>query len=562
MARKSRKTIHNTVTSAPAVRRFKTAIYARLSAENSGKDDNQDAIKNQVAVCREFILQNSELVLTDTYVDNGQKGTSFDRPQFNRLMEDIKSGKIECLVVRDLSRFGRDYIETGTYLERVFPSIGLRFISVNEHYDSFTNDGTNEDLMIPLQNMINGIYAKDISRKTFSSHRTRFLSGEFKRNILPYGYYLDETRFKILIDQEAARFVRLIFQWKIEGKSIKSIISSLEEMQAPNARVRKAKTGVQTGDVSSYSGWHYSTVRNILKNHMYIGQTVIGKKVRSLFKGVICEEIKDPNKWIVLDNTHDAIIAKDAFEKVQEIMAAASEKKKKSMAKTEEKRRSLVDLFKGKIFCADCGTTMTFIRIVDGNNCNASYKCTLYSRKKECSIHSINHKLLYEKVLTAIQMQVMVALDYEKLLFKLRDSESERSIRDKQNANIRSLNLRLNGIQRKRAKLYKDFSCNLLDTEEYNFANQSYQDEAKRLGMLREEAILRKAEFDQALSSENKWITLMKSVSTAKELSQGLVDQCVERVIVHENGDIELVMKYADIYAFTVASVREVCEVA
>ena len=165
MARKSRKiAAAEPVCEAAPLQIFPTAIYARLSVENSGKSEKVDVITNQIEICKSYIAGCPYLDLVDVYVDNGRTGTVFDRPEFNRLMTDIKSGRIKCLVVRDLSRFGRDYIETGTYLERIFPQIGLRFIAIKEHYDNFDTDGSNESLMIPLQNMINALYSKEPSR--------------------------------------------------------------------------------------------------------------------------------------------------------------------------------------------------------------------------------------------------------------------------------------------------------------------------------------------------------------------------------------------------------------
>ncbi len=383
MGRKKRTVLQkNEVIAKPINEPLNTGIYARLSAENSHKNDDGNAIENQVEACRNFINENPQLILADTYIDNGKTGTNFDRPEFNRLINDIEKGKIKCLVVRDLSRFGRDYIETGTYLERVFPDLGLRFISVNEKYDSSLMDSSNESLMIPLQNMINGIYAKDISRKVSTAHQTRFLSGEFKRNTLPYGYMLDETRRKVIVDEATAEFVRLIFTLRANGKSIKEIISTLNELNAPNPKVRKAEINVQKGNVSNSNGFHYSTIQNILKNHTYLGHTVIGKKVRAFYRGIICEDVKDESKWIFLENTHQPIISEELFYTVQEIRRLASENKAKKMKETAKKRAQLNNLFTGKIYCADCLSPLTFNRLVDRNNFNAYYKCSKYIKKK------------------------------------------------------------------------------------------------------------------------------------------------------------------------------------
>ena len=213
---------------------------------DSGKSEKVDVITNQIEICKSYIAGCPYLDLVDVYVDNGRTGTVFDRPEFNRLMTDIKSGRIKCLVVRDLSRFGRDYIETGTYLERIFPQIGLRFIAIKEHYDNFDTDGSNESLMIPLQNMINALYSKDISRKVSTALKAQMEQGTFQKRNLPYGYRWNEDHTNMVIDEETAQYVRLMFQWKIEGWSIQTILNELDRWvrqirSCGNARTEPAK---------------------------------------------------------------------------------------------------------------------------------------------------------------------------------------------------------------------------------------------------------------------------------------------------------------------------------
>lgn len=566
MARTSRKNIE--VKETVLVQNiYPTAIYARLSVENSGKEETKDVISNQIEICKSYIADCPYLSLQDTYIDNGKTGVVFDRPQFNRLMEDIKSGKIKCLVVRDLSRFGRDYIETGTYLERIFPQIGLRFISVKERYDSF-DERDNEALMIPLQNMINSLYSKDISRKVSTALRIRMEDGTFTKRNLPYGYMWNEDRTEVIIDEVTAPYVKLIFKWKIEGVSVYQIAKRLNEMNAPSAEYQKYETGVKNGDYQRAVKWGNSTLCNMWTNPFYVGDTSLGKTVRALYKNIKSQRVKDKNKWITFPNTHTPIISREDFGKVQAIMEFASAERQRKMAETDKIRTKFVNLFEDKIFCADCGRKMYYKRQkLDYSDCkvkkevwNPVYNCSTNVRRltPKCTPHHIQQKHLEEKVLAAIRTQVKVALDYEKLLTKLRDSEGERSIRDGQNALIASINLKLNGIQKKRARLYEDFADGILDQEEYLFAKQSFDEEYESLTLRLEEATLRRTRFNDAMSSKNKWITLMKSVSRAKKLTQSLVDEAIESIKVHEDGTIEVVMKYADIYALTVASVKEV----
>lgn len=568
MARKSRKitpAVEPVVEAAP-LQIFPTAIYARLSVENSGKSENVDVIANQIEICKSYIADRPYLSLVDTYIDNGHTGTVFDRPEFNRLMTDIKSGRIKCLVVRDLSRFGRDYIETGTYLERIFPQIGLRFIAIKENYDNFDTDGSNESLMIPLQNMINALYSKDISRKVSTALKAQMEQGTFQKRNLPYGYRWNEEHTNMVIDEETASYVRLIFQRKIEDWSMPMILDELDRLGAPNTELRKRQNGTRTGDGCSCKGWHKSTVYGILTNPHYVGDTVLGRSMVAIYKGIKSHNVKDKDEWIVFPNTHEAIISREDFQKVQDIMNAASEARQTKMQKSEEIRATLINLFDGKIFCADCGKRMYFHRKkVDKRKDGgwyAFYECSTYvgRRYEHCTAHYIRQDRLERDVLAAIQLQVKAALDYDKLLDKLRGSEGEKNIRDKQNALITSLNLKLSGVSKKRTRLYEDFAEGILDEEEYTFAKKSYDEQFADLSRRLDEAVQRRSKFNEAMSVDNKWITLMKSVSTATQLSQELVDESVELVKIHEDGAVELVMKYGDIYALTIQSIKEVQE--
>lgn len=568
MARKSRKTTPavEPVVEAVPLQIFPTAIYARLSVENSGKSENVDVIANQIEICKSYIADRPYLSLVDTYIDNGHTGTVFDRPEFNRLMTDIKSGRIKCLVVRDLSRFGRDYIETGTYLERIFPQIGLRFIAIKENYDNFDTDGSNESLMIPLQNMINALYSKDISRKVSTALKAQMEQGTFQKRNLPYGYRWNEEHTNMVIDEETASYVRLIFRRKIEGWSMPMILDELDRLGAPNTELRKRQNGTRTGDGCSCKGWHKSTVYGILTNPHYVGDTVLGRSMVAIYKGIKSHNVKDKDEWIVFPNTHEAIISREDFQKVQDIMNAASEARQTKMQKSEEIRATLINLFDGKIFCADCGKRMYFHRKkVDKRKDGgwyAFYECSTYvgRRYEHCTAHYIRQDRLERDILAAIQLQVKAALDYDKLLDKLRGSEGEKNIRDKQNALITSLNLKLSGVSKKRTRLYEDFAEGILDEEEYTFAKKSYDEQFADLSRRLDEAVQRRSKFNEAMSVDNKWITLMKSVSTATQLSQELVDESVELVKIHEDGAVELVMKYGDIYALTIQSIKEVQE--
>ena len=564
MARKSRKvTVEQSIIQTSETS-FSTAIYARLSVENSGKPGEKDVIQNQIDICKEYVKSCPYLNLVEVYADNGHTGTVFDRPEFNQLMSDIRSGRIKCLVVRDLSRFGRDYIETGTYLERVFPQIGLRFISVKERYDSFNSDG--DSLIIPLQNMINALYSKDISRKVSTALHAKIAEGTYKSGNLPYGYRWNSERTNMIPDEVTAPIVQKIFTWKIEGISNSEILNRLDEMNAPNPEQRKREVGTRTGDGCTCKGWACSTLYGILTNPQYVGDTVHGRAERAIYKGVKYAA-KDKSDWIIYPNAHEAIISREDFQKVQDIMSAASSYRQEHMRKTADIRASLVNLFEGKIVCADCGGKMYYHRRRVDKSKNgdwyAHYECSTHVSKRyeKCSAHHLKQATLESKVLEAIKLQVQTALDYDKLLAKLRGSSGEKSIRDEMNAKINSLTLKLGGISKKRARLYEDFTDGILNSEEYAYAKKAFDSEYSDLSSRLDEAVQRRNSFSEAMSEENRWIKLMKSVGNAERLTQELVDESIKLVKVHEGGDIELTMKYKDIYELTVQSVKDVQEV-
>ena len=566
MARKSRKvTAAEPIMEAAPAQRFPTAIYARLSVENSGKSEKVDIIANQIEICKSYLTERPYLNLVDTYVDNGRTGTVFDRPEFNRLMTDIRSGRIKCLVVRDLSRFGRDYIETGTFLERIFPQIGLRFISIKENFDSFDTGGNSESLLIPLQNMVNSLYSKDISRKVSTALKAQMESGEFKKRNLPYGYRWDDEHSNMVFDEETAPIVRKIFQWKIEGLSLPAIADRLDAIDAPNPEFQKYQVGVRTGNATAKKVWNKSTLTSILDNPHYVGDTVLGRTMNAIYKGVKNQHI-DRENWIIFPDTHEAIISREDFQKVREMREAAARARIEKMERSEEIRATLINLFDGKIVCAECGKKLYYHRkrIDKDKRCRwyAFYECStsVGRRYEHCTPHYTRQDVLEEKVLASIQLQVKAALDYDKLLDKLRGSEGEKNIRDQQNALITSLNLRISGVSKKRTRLYEDYVEGVLDEEEYAFAKKSYDEQFAELSRRLDEAVQRRSKFNEAMSVDNKWITLMKSVSTAAKLSQELVDESIELVKVHEDGVVELVMKYSDLYALTIQSIKEVRE--
>lgn len=563
MARKSRKTQPEVQDTIQAIQVFPTAIYARLSVENSGKDDEGAALRNQIDVCREYIKTCPYLNLVEVYSDNGKTGTVFDRPAFNRLMDDIRGGTIKCLVVRDLSRFGRDYIETGTYLERIFPKLDIRFISVKEQLDTFAVDGSNESLMVPLQNLINDLYSKDISRKVSTALRIQMETGNFRWRKLPYGYRWNEDRTQIVPDEATAPYVRSVFQWKLEGLSIPTILKRLEEAGAPIPETLQRSRGNMDG-VNTVC-WSKSSVFSMLKNPAYAGDHVIGRSKQAIYAGISESQIKDPSQWHITENAHEGLVSREDFDAVQQMMKQASDERKRKMDASRAIRESIIDLFDGKVFCADCGQRLYFHRHrIDKDKrgrWTAYYECSTYlgRRATRCTAHRFRQDELEQKVLGALKLQVQTALDYETVIADLRDNEADKKLRDGMNYAINGVNMKLRGVAAKRTRLYEDFADGILSEEEYQFAKSAYDEQWEALNRQLDELVQKRSSYTETLSSDNKWIALLKGLQETETLTKELVDMAVERIVVYEDNTIELFMKYHDVFVLTSEHLRNIC---
>ena len=556
MARTSRtKKTEKSVQAVSPSQVFPTAIYARLSVENSGKDDEGAALENQIAVCEEYVKSCPHLELIETYSDNGRTGTVFDRPAFNRLMDDIRCGRIKCLVVRDLSRFGRDYVETGTYIERIFPQLDVRFIAIKENFDSFAKDGSNESLMIPLQNLINDLYSKDISRKVFTALRIQMENGEFRWRKLPYGYMWNEDRTNIIPNEATAPFVRSIFAWKLEGLSITQILDRLEAANAPIPETLQRVDGNMEG-VNTVC-WSKSTLFGILKNPAYAGDFAVGRTRQAIYAGIKEMQVKNPEEWYITSDAHEGLVSREIFQAVQLMLEQAADERKRKMEKSKAIRETLIDLFDGRIFCADCQQRMYFHRHkIDKDKRGrwlAYYECSTYTGRRavRCTAHRTRSELIEEKVLRALQLHIQAALDYELLISKLNESKADRKIRNEFDKSIQSVTLKLRAISQKRARLYEDFADGILSEEEYAYAKTSFDGRWETLNRQLDELTARRNQYSETMSGENRWIRQMKSVEVTDTLTQAIVDATIEKVFIHENKTVEIIFKYHDIFKQT-----------
>lgn len=551
MARKSRKnTAVSVVPESVETKVFSTAIYVRLSVENSGKDDDGDSIENQTGICREYVDARPYLNLYGIYSDNGEKGWKFDRPEFTRMMDDVKAGKVDCIVVKDLSRFGRDYIETGNYLEKIFPFLGVRFISITDSYDSFTCDDAESALMVPLKNMVNDVYAKDISRKIITSFRQRQEKGDFLPGNTPYGYIKSETRqFRYEVDEKVAPYIRMLFEWKAEGVSHAEMARRLNEMGAVTPSMRKVELGIWHAEKYRHTVWGGRTLTDILTNPVYTGALVYGRMPKSLYEGIRVHRAPK-EEWRILEGMHEPIVSQELFDRVQEIFEEHRKTIAEKYSKNEKNREGIDNRFRGRIVCGDCGKNMRFLRV------QAKYRKGMYgiytcggyidSRRARCSRHYIRASEVEDAVYAAIREQLAQAADMEETMARMKGGSGEKNRLDAFRARISRLMQEISKTNARRQGLYEDYVSGMLDEGEYQYARKEYEDRAGRLNRELDEARKEKEQFQAVFSRDNRWLRKIRMADGAAELTDEIIGELVDEVRIFEDRRVEIVFKYTE----------------
>ena len=334
---------------------YDAGLYLRLSRddvdEEGGKTES-NSIANQRELLRNFVKSQPDIQIFDIYVDDGYSGTNFDRPEFKRMTADIEAGKVNCVIVKDLSRFGREYIEAGRWIEKIYPAFNVRFISVTDRFDSKTADFSEKSFVLPIKNFVNESYCRDISSKVRSHQKIKREKGEFIGAFAPYGYNKNpDNKNCLIIDEYAADIIKKIFAWKIEGFSLNAIAEKLNMRHVQSPKEYKLSNGINYN--SGFHGsatpkWSSVQIKRILTNEVYIGNMVQGKQERISYK-VKARQSKPENEWVKVVNTHPAIICKDDFDTVQKLLNYDG----RALQNT-----GTANLFLGFLFCADCQVPM------------------------------------------------------------------------------------------------------------------------------------------------------------------------------------------------------------
>ena len=555
MARKSRKIVltldrafeenHMKIISGEKI--YKTAIYARLSSEDSGNKDG-GSIDSQILIVRKYIESEPYLKLCETFTDNGETGTNFERDGWRNLMEAVKCGKINCIIVKDLSRFGRDYIETGSYLEKVFPFLGVRFISVNDNYDSENPIKNGDNLTVILKNLINDMYAKDISRKVKSAYHTMQKNGEYVASRTPYGYMKSpENKHKLVMDEEVAPIVREIFRWKSEGMNNTAIARKLNNNGVTSPSNYFYGKGISANPkYAKKIFWNDSHVRVILSNIVYMGHIAQGKSKRTSINKLPAQ-IQPKEKWIVVENTHEPIIDGDTFAEAQKIISERSEMCNNAKGKYNDIKRT-ENIFTGLIYCANCGKALKRKQLVRyGKRCY-SFVCPSYSFhvERECVRKYVQEKNLKDIVFCTIKQQISLLCEIDNKVKNVNLSVKIKNRELELQAEIQGLEQKLTNINSRKITLYDDFTDGLLTEREYHYARQKYDSENNSLAFELQAISDELIKYKDSFIAYKKYAAEILQFDKFTELTREMLTALVEKIIVYSDRRIEIKFKYRD----------------
>lgn len=518
---------------------WRAALYVRLSREDGDKSES-DSIVNQKELLAEFVRLEPDIEIYDVYVDDGWSGTTFDRPEFRRMEEDILKKRVDCVIVKDLSRFGRNYIDSGHYFERVFPLLDVRFISITDNVDSYKNPQSMNNIMVPFKNLINDEYCRDISNKVRSSLDMKRKQGKHIGSFACYGYMKDPNDHNHLVpDPEAAEVVRDIFQWFVEGTSLIGLAKKLNAMHILNPTAYKEAKGFsyRHPQIKINDGlWSDGTLRRILTNRMYVGDMVQGvNKIKSYKVQVAQRQPED--KWIIVEGTHEPIVSRELFEKAQSIM---SRRTRTTPGETT------MNIFAGLMRCADCGKAMNRKQIKQSYGMYRYYVCSTFKKldKGACTKHSVRLEKVEEAVLAAIQMQIQLAVDMKQAIDVINKSSAVNTQSGKLQKQLEQAKKEEANAEKLMLDLYPDWKAGMITAEEYQKLKAKFEAQREDARVRIRNINMQMAEVEKGQDSANEYIQNFMKFKNVDKLTRDLVVSLIDNIYVYEGGDIHIDFKF------------------
>lgn len=551
MARKSR--FRAPVQEKPKLRVYSTGAYVRLSVLDGPQCDS-DSIENQEALVRAYVESDPSLSLFSVYSDNGETGVDFERDDFERLLDDIRAGKVDCVIVKDLSRFGRNYIEAGEYLEKIFPFMGVRFIAVNDGYDSI-DPAASDSLSMHLKNLVNDVYARDISQKICPVLQEKQERGEFIGNWAAYGYLKSaEDKHRLVVDEETAPVVRDIFQWRLIGMDYQEIAKRLTELGIPSPSRYRFEKGMVKSKRFAASVWTGQVIKNMVRSEVYLGHVVQGKTRKALWKGQ--KRTTQPReKWTVVKNTHEAIIDRQTFDEVQRM----AEQDKQTFDDRQGAFPEIINpenILKGLVYCGDCGRKLVRQRRVHeskvknpGIHVRYFFYCHTHAEdSSRCVGIRVPEDTLLETVSQVIRSHFATALDMERLIKSAGRKALALSKKQEILHRIMQAEEQLDRIARLRETLYDDYLDHLMDEHDYLYARNRYIEQEEEQRALLEELESQNAAVMEPGTGEPAWLRALLSIHETSELTRGMVLELIDRIIVYSSSNIAVRLRFEDEY--------------
>jgi DNA invertase Pin-like site-specific DNA recombinase len=549
MARKSRKA-DAVQTVAPEIREivYNTALYVRLSVMDSGKKDGESILNQQEFLTR-YVAERPELTFKTVFVDNGETGVDLLRPAWNDLMRECRAGKINCIVVKDLSRVGRNYIETGEYLDKIFPLLGVRLIAINDSYDNL-NLTNSERLVANLKNLVNDIYAKDISRKSSSALHQKQREGAFIGSYAAYGYLkTPDDKNKIIVDPETAPIVRQIFNWKADGVGNAQICRMLNDAGILSPLHYRLVKGIVKDERFGKNLWQIKTVITILENPVYLGNMVQGKHIGALCEGKGRSRAQ-ADEWITVEGTHEPILTQELFDKAHSVMETRTAEFKAQQGKFAHFEKPPL-LLQNLLFCADCGKPLYRYKSVTGKGkyCDWIYLCRQSETLKTCPQKYIHETDLYGAIYAAIRAEIEKCADISGIIDKLNRESNHKSRLVRFDAEIEEAEREIKRIASLRQAVYEDYAAKLLTIKEYQFATEKYNADSEKQQARLDTAKREKAEYSERSTPVNKWLAAFSRFMDEKELTAEMAHALIERVEISNRNRVSITFKFRDEFA-------------
>ena len=507
---------------------YNTALYMRLSRDDDYYGDSV-SIETQRMILSRFAQEQGFLSVHE-YVDDGWSGTNFKRPDFERMIEDIEAGKINCVITKDLSRFGREHIEMDYYLERFFPERRIRYIAIDDNED--TEKGLSD--FLPFKNLFNEYYARDTSRKVKSALKAKYMAGERIGAYAPIGYKKHpEIKNKLVIDEDTRWIIEKIYDLAVHGAGAAKITGILISEKVPtpgwlNYQRDGTFANIYAGapEEKRYA-WTIAQVKSILKDETYIGNSVHYRETNLSFKNK--KRIRKPeSEWLRVENTHEPIIDKDVFAQVQQQIANRRRKQKSGTTQ----------IFSGLVKCADCGWSLAYGENRQNSKPYGHYHCSKYGQgTRQCSMHYIRYDVLYAYVLSRLRYwSEEVRKDDEAILQRLLNASNREkaAARKKAAGELKKAEKRLKELDNLFAKLYEDRVADRVTERNFLMLSAKYQEEQQTAEETIKTLTEQMQEQEQQRENAEKWVSLVKKYTTPTELTAELLNTLIEKIVVHE----------------------------